>query len=382
MIDDDRLIAVYELRLPADLTAAAVHDAALGIAVEQSVEMPVEAIADRHVLQHVVGRVEDLVAHEHEGSQQIWRATISLAGSTVGDDPVQLLNMLAGNVSLHDHVRLIDIDLPPDLLARAVGPTHGIGGLRRLLGCDPDRPRPLTCTAVKPQGLPATDLAALCSAFARGGVDIVKDDHGINDPDIERFADRVRACRDAIDQANRASGGSTQYAPNLIGPPEAVRRRAEIAIELGIRVVLVAPMLVGVGTFAELVRTTLRPAGVAVLAHPAAAGTSAVRPDVLLGSLFRFLGADATIFPNFGGRFAFDPARCAAIAERARRPWGDLAPSLPTPAGGITLDRIPELVDFYGRDVMLLVGGALLLAGEHLTEATADFVAGVHAAAG
>ncbi len=57
-----------------------------------------------------------------------------------------------------------------------------------------------------------------------------------------------------------------------------------------------------------------------------------------------------------------------------------VAPTLPTPAGGITLDRVPELLGFYGRDVMLLVGGALLLAGDRLTAATAEFVAGVRAA--
>ena len=380
MTDADRLRAVYELRLPADLPTAAVEEAARSVAVEQSVEMPVEAIRDRHVLDHVVGRVEDLVALDGDGPDRRWRATISLATSTVADDPVQLLNMLAGNVSLHDHVRLVDVTLPDTLLAGAVGPTHGIDGLRSLVGADPSHPRALTCTAVKPQGLPTARLADLCAAFARGGVDIVKDDHGIADRDVDAFAERVRACQAAIEAANRVTGGSTRYAPNLIGPPDSVRRKAEIAVDAGVRVVLVAPMLVGVGTFADLVRTTLRPAGVAALAHPAAAGTTALDPEVLLGSLFRFLGADATIFPNHGGRFAFGPERCAGIAERSLRPWGPLAPTLPTPAGGITLDRVPELLGFYGRDVMLLVGGALLLAGDRLTAATAEFVAGVRAA--
>ena len=45
----------------------------------------------------------------------------------------------------------------------------------------------------------------------------------------------------------------------------------------------------------------------------------------------------------------------------------------------MTRARVPELLDFYGPDVMLLIGGALLEAGERLVEATADFVAAVHA---
>jgi ribulose-bisphosphate carboxylase large chain len=43
----------------------------------------------------------------------------------------------------------------------------------------------------------------------------------------------------------------------------------------------------------------------------------------------------------------------------------------------MTRDRIAEMLAFYGADVMLLIGGALLAAGERLVEATAAFVARV-----
>jgi ribulose-bisphosphate carboxylase large chain len=51
---------------------------------------------------------------------------------------------------------------------------------------------------------------------------------------------------------------------------------------------------------------------------------------------------------------------------------------VPVPAGGMTRDRVGEMLDFYGPDVMLLIGGALLEARERLVEATAAFVAEVH----
>ena len=38
------------------------------------------------------------------------------------------------------------------------------------------------------------------------------------------------------------------------------------------------------------------------------------------------------------------------------------------------LDRVPEMLEFYGTDVMLLIGGGLLAARERLTEETAAFV--------
>jgi len=45
----------------------------------------------------------------------------------------------------------------------------------------------------------------------------------------------------------------------------------------------------------------------------------------------------------------------------------------------MTTDRVPEMLGFYGADVMLLIGGGLLAAGERLAEETAAFVNAVHA---
>jgi ribulose-bisphosphate carboxylase large chain len=47
---------------------------------------------------------------------------------------------------------------------------------------------------------------------------------------------------------------------------------------------------------------------------------------------------------------------------------------VPVPAGGMTTERAPEMLDFYGPDTILLIGGNLLAAGERLTEKTAEFV--------
>ncbi len=39
-------------------------------------------------------------------------------------------------------------------------------------------------------------------------------------------------------------------------------------------------------------------------------------------------------------------------------------------------ERVPEMLDFYGADIMLLIGGGLLEARERLTEATRGFRGG------
>ena len=134
-------------------------------------------------------------------------------------------------------------------------------------------------------------------------------------------------------------------------------------------------MILGLPTLHALTR---QHPDIAFLAHPAMAGAARIAPPLLLGRLFRLLGADATIFPNHGGRFGYSPATCRALAAAARGDWHGLAPCLPVPAGGMTIERVDGMLDFYGADVMLLIGGALLAERDRLTAAAAAFTARVH----
>ena len=359
----DRIRATYRVRCGADAIEARAH----ALAVEQSVEMPVGAIRDRSILDEVVGRVES-IAPAGEGA---WEVVAGLSTRTVGDEPGQLLNMLFGNSSLQPDVELVDAELPATLRDALPGPAFGVAGLRTLVGAGD---RALTCTALKPQGLPPERLAALALEFARAGIDVVKDDHGIADQPDAPFARRVPAVQAAIERANRETGGRTVYAPSLSGGPGRLAAQLRVAREAGVRCVLACPMLLGAATFVELVRA---PGDLAVLAHPALAGASRIAPALLLGRLMRLFGADATIFPNFGGRFSYDRATCLAIADAARGPLGAHAATMPVPAGGMHVGRVEEMLDTFGPDVMLLIGGNLLEAGDALPARAREFVARV-----
>jgi ribulose-bisphosphate carboxylase large chain len=355
----DRIIATYRVR--AD--AASIAARAQAIAVEQSVEMPVAAIDDRHVLDEVVGRVED-IADAGDGRFDV---RIALAASTTGHEPGQLMNMLFGNASILDDVELRDAEFP-DAMARGFGgPHHGLAGLRAMVGAGA---RALTCSALKPQGLPPEGLAGVAAALARGRIDFIKDDHGLADQAYSPFARRVEACAAAIREAAAQAGARTRYAPSVTGNLDAMRRQVRCAIDNGVDMVLVAPMVVGVPSFHALVREF--PA-MAFMAHPAMAGAARIAPPLLIGRIFRMLGADATVFPNHGGRFGYSPATCRALARAALDPDRGLRATVPVPAGGMTTERVPEMLAFYGADVMLLVGGALLAARERLAEEAARF---------
>jgi ribulose-bisphosphate carboxylase large chain len=353
------LRATYRLRVE----PARARERAEALALEQTVELPREAVRDSFVEREILPEVEGVDPDPDGGA----RVRVAFPLATTGLEPSQLLNVLFGNSSLEEDVELLDVLLPGELLRALGGPRFGIEGLRKKVGAFD---RPLTCTALKPMGLAPEALAELCYRFARAGVDLVKDDHGLADQDFCPFDARVRACQAAVERAASETGHRAVYAPNLSGSLARIERQLAGVREVGAGAVLASPMLIGLPSFLELARE----ARVPVLAHPALAGASRIAPAALLGRIFRALGADAVIYPHAGGRFSYSPAVCRAIAERLREPLGGIRASLPVPAGGIRVERVEEVVTFYGSDVMLLIGGSLYLAGPPLEERTRAFV--------
>ena len=339
------------------------------LALEQSIEMPLAAVTDARVRTEVVARVERLDP-QPDGSTL---AHLALSAETVADDAGQLLNMLFGNSSLLGDVEVVDVALPGEMAAGFGGPTLGIAGLRRLAGVES---RALTCTALKPIGCTINDLARLTATFVAAGIDVIKDDHGWTARGRTPFKQRVIACQREIEQAHRGRPNRTLYAPALGGDVQAMREQLQFAQACGVTAVLIAPMIAGVSNFNALRREF---PGVAFIAHPALAGRQ-IAPAALLGSLFRIFGADAVIFPNHGGRFSYSRTTCNGIATRLRGPLASLRAAMPVPAGGMSVERVPEIVADYGVDTMLLIGGNLLLARERLAERSAEFVQAVAAA--
>jgi ribulose-bisphosphate carboxylase large chain len=101
------------------------------------------------------------------------------------------------------------------------------------------------------------------------------------------------------------------------------------------------------------------------MSHPSFLGSTVVNPQqgishgIVFGTIMRLAGADISIFPNYGGRFSFSQQQCKEIAQACAVPLGELAPIFPSPGGGMTLDRVPEMIEVYGNDLTLLIGGAL-----------------------
>jgi ribulose-bisphosphate carboxylase large chain len=345
--------------------AREVEARAESLLLEQTVELPRSSLREPEAVERVLGRVEVVEARPGGG----FRVIISHPLLTTAHDPAQLLNVVFGNSSLHPDVVLADVELPDAAFDWLPGPRAGITGLRALTGVEG---RPLVASALKPMGLDPKQLGVLCRTFAAAGLDLVKDDHGLADHSFCPFEARLETCLRATE------GSRTLYVPNLIGTPERVLAQLAAAREAGAKAVMISPMIVGLPLLHQLAGM---PEGLPILAHPSLAGLGRAEVPVLLGKLFRWYGANAVIFPHAGGRFTFETETCRDLAAALRAPRAHLRPSFPVPAGGLGVGQVEEVQALYGRDSILLIGGALYQAGHELYERTRALVARVARAA-
>ena len=332
------------------------------ICSEQSVEFPVDLLPPGTIPEKIVGRIEHF-AQESPGS---WLATISFAEEIAAGEWTQFLNVLFGNISIKRGIQVAAFGQGDALENLFPGPKFGIAGIRKLTNVPV---RPPLFTALKPMGLSAQNLARLAGQFVEGGIDIIKDDHGLSNQVFCLFEERVVRCVDAVHGANVKFGRHSIYVPNITAPTECIIDRAVWAKEHGAGGLLLSPGLTGLDTLRRLASLDL---GVPIFVHPAFIGTYVMSPEqgidcgMLFGTLMRLAGADATIFPNNGGRFPLSVEDCVGIVHASRKPMGKFLPIFPTPAGGMELKNIGEMLDRYGQDTLVLVGSGLFRVGNDL----------------
>lgn len=361
----DALTCVYRI----GCEAAEIESLSQDVAFEQTVELPRSLVTSRALLKEIVGQV-----HSIESDGDAYSVTVGYSAAVAGRQVPQLLNLIYGNISMKRNVRLVGVRFSSELLSTFPGPQFGVSGLRDMLGV---YDRPLLATALKPQGASVAELAAMAGEFALGGGDLVKDDHNLHDASFTEFCQRVAKCQEAVVRANAKTGRGTLYFPNLLCPVEELEKRLDWLAARGIRGILIAPFAIG----PDLVRLVRAKYPLAILAHPTLTGAyfhdprHGIGPGVLLGTLFRILGADGSIFPNVGGRFTFTREDCTSIADRLLCPLGAHKPSFPTPAGGMQYETLPAMCEQYGADTIVLIGGALLGHSDSLRKSTAAFSA-------
>jgi ribulose-bisphosphate carboxylase large chain len=357
----------YILTCPAEDAA----EQAEAVALEQSVELPRNAVKDPEVAKSSIPDILELtpLCKLPDGLTR-HRLRIAFSSLLVGRDIPQFFNLLFGNVSLKRGLLIEDMTLPEEILALFPGPGYGIDGIR---AASKIQSGALLCSVLKPAGVSCDGLARMAGTFAKAGVQFIKDDHGIADQETSPFTLRVREVQRVI----RRSGSESIYLPNITGPHETLDEKIAIAFNEGVKGFLVSPFLIGLDCF----RSLREKYPVLWMAHPAFSGAffsdklHGFRPGLLLGIILRLLGADMVIYPDAGGRFTFTPEECRDIANGLRDDYkGRFKPAMPVPAGGISLSKAAHVREFYGEDAMLLIGGSVYLHKKGLEKATRELL--------
>ncbi len=340
------------------------------ICLEQTVEFP-EDLLTEYFKNNITGKIisfDRYAAEEVSGKSDIFKAVIAYPVETTSFEFTQFLNVLFGNISLKPGIYVESFNISDRLLEIFKGPRFGVAGLRKLMHIEE---RPLLSTALKPVGLSSEGLAFLAYQFALGGIDIIKDDHGLTNQPFAPFEERVALCAKAVEKANRETGYKSIYVPNVTAPLKELYKRVTFAKEAGAGAILVAPGLTGFDTMKDLAdddRFSLP-----VINHPAFQGSFVLSQNgfshyALFGQIARLAGADATIYPNFGGRFSFSKGACKEILLGCSVPMGHIKAIFPCPGGGMTFENIPDMTGFYGSDVIYLIGGGLFRHSNNLVE--------------
>ncbi len=348
-----------------------IEEHASDITLEQTVEVPKNCIPDKNFEEGIIGIVENIQPNANIPNQYI--VSISYRTDITEFSIPQFFNVLFGNISLKNNIKISDIIFADSFFSVFKGPNYGIEGIRKLIGV---YGRALTCSALKPMGLSVDGLSKLASSFAIGGIDFIKDDHGISNQKFHPFKERVSRCQDAVEKVNADREHKTLYFPMVSGKFEEIEEQVQYVLKEGIRGILIAPMLVGLDT----VRYISDKYNLIIMTHPALTGTyfhdpsHGIQSSVLLGTLFRMLGSDISVFPHAGGRFYLTEKDCLAISNSLRCTNGSWQNAFPCPAGGIHMDKITEINDTYGVDTVLLIGGSLMQHSADISHSTKIFM--------
>jgi 2,3-diketo-5-methylthiopentyl-1-phosphate enolase len=290
------------------------------------------------------------------------RALIEIAFPlpSVASDIGTLMTVIFGKISMAGAIRLVDLKLPEALRsARMQGPAFGVDGIRELTGVtNPNHPL-LMCIFKPSLGISPDQLSRVFESGAEAGVDCIKDDEILSDPDLDSAKRRLEAILTASDKIKTQHGKSPLYAINLTGPADELIGRARSLVEHGANCFLFNYLSYGLPMLAALRSANL---GVPIMAHPALAGSfygspaHGISPKVLFGVLPRLAGADMVLYPSPYGSVALQMQDALEVCDALRQTCDGFKPVFPVPSAGIKNTMCDVILKDFGPEVIINAG--------------------------
>ncbi len=276
-----------------------------------------------------------------------------------------LLASVTGNIMMFSRnkwaIKLTDIRFPEAWLSNFEGPQFGIEGLRNELGV-PERP--LINNMIKPcTGHDVETHVELFREAAYGGIDVIKDDELLTDPEYNPFFERVEGCMEAVEEVEEETGEKTLYTANVTGAIKDLRERARKAVDKGVNALMLDS---SVGLSGLRMLTEDQEINVPILYHPDFMGNfcGAEKAGIDMGAytkMARIAGADILFTTDYRGKF---PGATKDLAKRCltavTQDLHDIPKAMPfVTGGGVHPGVVPGLIGDYGEDIMIGVGGGL-----------------------
>lgn len=330
------------------------EEAAGGVAAESSIGTWTELTTVKPYVKALAARVFSIVGN-------VVKIAYPAALFEHGNMP-NILSSIAGNVfglKALRNLRLLDVELPAELVKSFQGPQFGISGIRKLLKV-PERP--LVGTIIKPKlGLKTADHARVAYEAWAGGCDIVKDDENLSSQRFNPFEDRVIKTLESRDKAQTETGERKVYMVNITAETEEMLRRAEFVLEHGGEYVMVDVLTCG---FSAL--QTLRDQNFKLVIHAHRAGHAAFTKNPkhgiamrVLAKTLRAVGVDQLHVGTVVGKMSETRAEVTENIAALKADMHGLKPVMPVASGGLHPRLVPALLEIFGKDVVIQAGGGI-----------------------
>jgi ribulose-bisphosphate carboxylase large chain len=290
---------------------------------------------------------------------------------------VQLLSGIAGNIfgmKALKNLRLIDVALPPAYLKHFKGPHYGIDGVRKMMKVPK---RPLTGAVPKPKiGFSAAEHAAIGFETWMGGFDFVKDDENLTSLGFNRFDERVKCMSKLRDKAEKLTGERKGAFLNITADVDTMKKRADMLHDYGWNYCMIDVVVSGTASVMSM-RDYCSDLGLAIHAHRAMHASFARNPKhgmtmQFLAKMMRMIGVTQIHSGTAVGKLVGSKREVTAVADVLRekktralpgvlldQEWGRIKDAFPVSSGGLHPGLVPDVVDIYGTDFILLVSGGI-----------------------
>lgn len=289
----------------------------------------------------------------------------------------QLQSGIAGNIfgmKALRNLRLIDVSFPREYLDGFRGPHFGMEGIRKMMRV---RGRPLTGAVPKPKvGFSAREHAEVGYETWMGGFDFVKDDENLTSMSFNRFEDRVTEMTRLRDRAEEETGEVKSAFLNITADIATMQERARMLAEHNWNYAMIDVVVAGTSAV-QTMRDYCSDLGLAIHAHRAMhAAFSRNRKHGItmqfLAKLMRLIGVSQIHTGTAVGKLTGSKKEVALLANVLRdrkvkavphilveQDWGTIKSAFPVSSGGLHPGLVPDVLDIYGKELVLLVSGGI-----------------------